>query len=170
MYLLGEQPAYADQLISRLQSIPAKLLDGLSPCGEPLHGFGSAGADGENRRRWTGPDLLDSYEAERRPVAEHNVTRSADPAGSRRPVDAELAAQSAIELCERTGSELHVVHVGEYLSTFYAYTEEEPAELRHTAQQLLDEQTERIRAASGQIAQAHLRLGRPAERRQRGRS
>lgn len=36
MYLLGEQPAYADQLISRLQSIPAKLLDGLSPCGEPL--------------------------------------------------------------------------------------------------------------------------------------
>lgn len=37
MYLLGEQPAYADQLISRLQSIPGKLLDGLSPCGEPLH-------------------------------------------------------------------------------------------------------------------------------------
>ncbi|GLX15127.1 cAMP-binding protein A [Pseudomonas straminea] len=36
MYLLGEQPAYADQLISRLQSIPAKLLDGLTPCGEPL--------------------------------------------------------------------------------------------------------------------------------------
>mgnify|MGYP007085013179 FL=1 len=36
MYLLGEQPAYADQLISRLQSIPGKLLDGLSPCGEPL--------------------------------------------------------------------------------------------------------------------------------------
>ena len=77
--------------------------------------------------------------------------------------DAELAAQSAIELCERTGSELHVVHVGEYLSTFYAYTEEEPVELRHTAQQLLDEQTERIRAAGGQIVQAHLRLGRPAE-------
>ena len=77
--------------------------------------------------------------------------------------DAALAAQSAIELCERTGSELHVVHIGEYLSTFYAYTEEEPAELRRTAQQLLDEQTERIRAAGGQVAQAHLRLGRPAE-------
>ena len=77
--------------------------------------------------------------------------------------DAELAAQSAIELCERTGSELHVVHIGEYLSTFYAYTEEEPAELRRTAQRLLDEQMERIRAAGGQVAQAHLRLGRPAE-------
>lgn len=37
MYLLGEQPAYADQLISRLQSIPVKLLDGLTPCGAALH-------------------------------------------------------------------------------------------------------------------------------------
>nr|WP_298147921.1 cyclic nucleotide-binding domain-containing protein [uncultured Pseudomonas sp.] len=36
MYLLGEQPAYADQLINRLQSIPTQLLDGLAPSGEPL--------------------------------------------------------------------------------------------------------------------------------------
>ena len=36
MYLLGEQPAYADQLISRLQSIPGQLLEGLQPAGEPL--------------------------------------------------------------------------------------------------------------------------------------
>jgi nucleotide-binding universal stress UspA family protein len=77
--------------------------------------------------------------------------------------DAMLAAQSAVELCERTGSELHVVHVGEYLPTFYAQTEEEPAQLRAEAQRLLDEQTERIRAAGGQVTQAHLRLGRPAE-------
>ena len=33
MYLLGEQPAYADQLINRLQSIPTQLLDGLEPEG-----------------------------------------------------------------------------------------------------------------------------------------
>ncbi|BAN50603.1 cyclic nucleotide-binding domain-containing protein [Metapseudomonas resinovorans] len=33
MYLLGEQPAYADQLINRLQSIPGQLLDGLEPSG-----------------------------------------------------------------------------------------------------------------------------------------
>ena len=77
--------------------------------------------------------------------------------------DAALAAQSAIELCERTGSELHVVHVGEYLPTFYAQTEEEPAQLRADAQRLLEEQLERIRAAGGQAAQAHLLLGRPAE-------
>jgi nucleotide-binding universal stress UspA family protein len=77
--------------------------------------------------------------------------------------DSALAAQSAVELCERTGSELHVVHVGEYLPTFYAYTEEEPTELQHNAQQLLEEQTQRIEAAGGQVAQAHLLLGRPAE-------
>lgn len=77
--------------------------------------------------------------------------------------DATLAAQSAVELCERTGSELHVVHVGEYLPTFYAYTEEEPTELQHNAQQLLEEQTQSIEAAGGQVAQAHLLLGRPAE-------
>jgi hypothetical protein len=46
MYLLGEQPAVADELISRLQKIPAELLDGLDPCGpllliEPTQDLGS---------------------------------------------------------------------------------------------------------------------------------
>ncbi|WP_437883726.1 Crp/Fnr family transcriptional regulator [Pseudomonas sp. LRF_L74] len=36
MYLLGEQPAYADQLIQRLQSIPGQLLEGLQPSGPEL--------------------------------------------------------------------------------------------------------------------------------------
>ena len=36
MYLVGEQPAYADALINRLQNIPVQLLDGLSPCGPVL--------------------------------------------------------------------------------------------------------------------------------------
>lgn len=36
MYLLGEQPAYADQLINRLQTIPGQLLDGLAPAGPAL--------------------------------------------------------------------------------------------------------------------------------------
>ena len=34
-------------------------------------------------RGWAEPDLLDSYERERRPVGLHNVQRSADPAGAR---------------------------------------------------------------------------------------
>jgi hypothetical protein len=33
---------------------------------------------------WAGPALLDRYEAERRPLVEHNLTRSADADGSRR--------------------------------------------------------------------------------------
>jgi hypothetical protein len=39
---------------------------------------------------WAAPALLDGYEAERRPVAEHNVARSADPDGSPRPAGEEL--------------------------------------------------------------------------------
>jgi putative polyketide hydroxylase len=43
-------------------------------------------------RGWAGPALLDTYEAERRPVAEHNVARSADPNGSLRRADEEIHA------------------------------------------------------------------------------
>ena len=43
-------------------------------------------------RGWAGEALLDSYEDERRPVAEHNAARSADPNGSVRGVTDELRA------------------------------------------------------------------------------
>ncbi|MGE8415018.1 MAG: Crp/Fnr family transcriptional regulator [Pseudomonas sp.] len=36
MYLLGEQPAYADALINRLQNIPVQLLEGLASSGPTL--------------------------------------------------------------------------------------------------------------------------------------
>jgi hypothetical protein len=36
MYLLGEQPAYADQLIHHLQGLPKKLLAGLAPSGPAI--------------------------------------------------------------------------------------------------------------------------------------
>jgi putative polyketide hydroxylase len=39
---------------------------------------------------WAGPALLDTYEAERRPVAEHTAARSADPGGSRRTPEQEV--------------------------------------------------------------------------------
>ena len=41
MYLLGEQPAYAEQLINRLQGIPAQLLEGLAPSAPPIELKGS---------------------------------------------------------------------------------------------------------------------------------
>jgi hypothetical protein len=43
-------------------------------------------------RGWARPALLDTYEAERRPVAEHTVARSADPNGSIRTAEQELHA------------------------------------------------------------------------------
>jgi 2-polyprenyl-6-methoxyphenol hydroxylase-like FAD-dependent oxidoreductase len=42
-------------------------------------------------RGWARPEMLDSYEAERRPVAENAVSLSANPDASRRPVEAALA-------------------------------------------------------------------------------
>jgi putative polyketide hydroxylase len=39
---------------------------------------------------WAGPELLDTYEAERRPIAAHNVARSADRNGSTRETADEL--------------------------------------------------------------------------------
>jgi hypothetical protein len=43
-------------------------------------------------RGWAAPALLDSYEAERRPVAEHTAARSADPRGSIRAAEREVRA------------------------------------------------------------------------------
>jgi putative polyketide hydroxylase len=43
-------------------------------------------------RGWAGDALLDTYETERRPVAEHNAARSADPNGSIRGTTDELRA------------------------------------------------------------------------------
>ncbi len=43
-------------------------------------------------RGWAGTELLDTYETERRPVAAHNVARSADPYGGSRHAAQELPA------------------------------------------------------------------------------
>ena len=67
-------------------------------------------------RGWAGPELLDTYEAERRPVAAHNVARSADPDGSdarrrrraarrpRRAHPARLGPTPAARACPRSTS------------------------------------------------------------------
>jgi putative polyketide hydroxylase len=52
-------------------------------------------------RGWAGPDLLDSYESERRPVAEHNTTRSADPDGSRRAAEQEVSVDVGARIAHR---------------------------------------------------------------------
>jgi nucleotide-binding universal stress UspA family protein len=87
--------------------------------------------------------------------------------------EASRAAEAAVELCEKTGSELHVVHVGEdfYLTAVtdldlvartrvaQEYTESE-ANFEQIAREVLDAEVEKVEAAGGTVAQAHLRVGR----------
>src|SRR5215216_4873861 len=79
--------------------------------------------------------------------------------------EAVLAAQSAADLAARTGSELHVVHVGETLGPGYSgYAGYEEGVLP-SAQEDLERQAQvgRIAVAEGPRAQSHLRMGRPDE-------
>jgi nucleotide-binding universal stress UspA family protein len=87
--------------------------------------------------------------------------------------EATLAAQTAIDLVGKTGSELHVEYtrIPPYSRAFYegyeegvdlgAYLQEESEELTKRGQGLLDEQVRKIEAAGGSVAQAHLRVGKP---------
>ncbi len=77
--------------------------------------------------------------------------------------DAELARTTAVDLANSTNSELHVVHVGEFVPTLLAQTEVEPTQLEHGAQQLLDEQVRRVEETGGTVKEAYLRLGRADE-------
>jgi nucleotide-binding universal stress UspA family protein len=88
--------------------------------------------------------------------------------------DAALAARTAVNLANKTGSELHIVYVEEVpkrLSTSEPTSFEEMIDpefeekMRQHAQaaasQRLEGQVQKIQEAGGQIAQAHARLGRP---------
>ncbi len=83
--------------------------------------------------------------------------------------EAALASQTAAELAQKTGSELHVIHVGETLGPGYSgyvgYEEgvlpSAQEELERQAQEVLDAQVERITVAEGARVQSHMRLGRP---------
>jgi nucleotide-binding universal stress UspA family protein len=87
--------------------------------------------------------------------------------------EASRAAEAAVELCEKTGSELHVVHVGEdfYLTAvsdldmvaqirFAQDYAESEANFEQIAREVLDAEVEKVEAAGGTVAQAHLRVGR----------
>jgi nucleotide-binding universal stress UspA family protein len=83
--------------------------------------------------------------------------------------DALLAVQAAIDLSDRTGAELHVVHAWQDLRPpiLPAMAIDEYAQAyeqwKHEARELLDKETERLREAGGTVSGAHLREGRPAE-------
>jgi nucleotide-binding universal stress UspA family protein len=89
--------------------------------------------------------------------------------------EASRAGEVAVELCAKTGSELHLVHVYGVAPIYPLYPEatdpggaelEDPVlqeELEslseQRAQEVLDAEAERVRAVGGTIAQAHLREG-----------
>jgi nucleotide-binding universal stress UspA family protein len=77
--------------------------------------------------------------------------------------EAKLAATTAADLAKSTGSELHVLYVGEALNP---YAEEvglagaaEAGDFERQARDLLDAEAERVRAAGAALAQAHLSRG-----------
>lgn len=74
---------------------------------------------------------------------------------------AELAAMTAVDLAESTGSRLHVVAVGRTFdaAVYEVYAETAREDLRREAQKILDEQVRKIEAAGGNVAIAHLKMG-----------
>ncbi len=72
---------------------------------------------------------------------------------------ADLAARAAIELSNRTASELHVVHVWHDVPTPHLHSFVR-AQLKHEAEEILQNQLEGIEESGGTIAEAHLREGR----------
>ena len=73
-----------------------------------------------------------------------------------------LATEAAVDLSNKSGSELHLVHVwhdvpGPYARKFVR------AELRRQGQEILDEQVQKIEASGGTVAKAHLRGGRTSD-------
>jgi nucleotide-binding universal stress UspA family protein len=84
--------------------------------------------------------------------------------------EAASAAQTAADIADKTGSELHVVLVG--LSVGYVgmgppeianIPAPRQEELNEETRRLLDAQVRQIESTSGTVAQAYLRTGRPEE-------
>jgi nucleotide-binding universal stress UspA family protein len=80
--------------------------------------------------------------------------------------EATLAVQTAADLSQRTGSELHIVHVGEVPLVYHPERHGYHAEYEEherEARQLLEAQVEQMKAAGARVAQAHLRMGKADE-------
>ncbi len=83
--------------------------------------------------------------------------------------DSVKAANVAVALAGHAASELHVVHVGQPAASAAGGTAMRPplpgepsGYAERQALKLLDGQVEQIEAASGVVAEAHLRMGQPA--------
>jgi nucleotide-binding universal stress UspA family protein len=81
--------------------------------------------------------------------------------------EATLAAKTAVDLADKTNSELHVSYVGqEYAYPIYAVPDYESARriqqnLEQEVRKLLDAEVEQVKAAGGTVVGAHFGVGRP---------
>jgi nucleotide-binding universal stress UspA family protein len=79
--------------------------------------------------------------------------------------EAELAALRAVDLAQRTDSELHVGHVGVvpiFLKSYpgtLGYYDKLYEQIEEKSRELLRKQTWRVKALGGTVAGAHLRMG-----------
>ena len=79
--------------------------------------------------------------------------------------ESELAALRAVDLAERTDSELHLVHVGVvpiFLKSYpgvLGYERKLYKELEEVSRELLRKQSWRVKVAGGTVAGTHLRMG-----------
>lgn len=76
--------------------------------------------------------------------------------------EAKGAAAQAIELCDKTGSELHLIHVGLISEWVHPDTlsQRQFEQLKTDAQKRLDKEVKMVEELGGKIAGAHLRMGR----------
>jgi nucleotide-binding universal stress UspA family protein len=72
-------------------------------------------------------------------------------------LDAQLAATTAADVANSTGSELHLVTVMGGRA-YHMERQEVVDELRQRSRQVLDEQVKKIEEAGGKVAQTHVRL------------
>jgi nucleotide-binding universal stress UspA family protein len=94
--------------------------------------------------------------------------------------EAELATRTAADLAQKTGSELHVIHVLDVAQIYMldAGATDDPEGIEQPdpileellerfseqrGKEVLDTEVERIRSAGGTVAQAHLKMGRVAQ-------
>ncbi|MGB3633636.1 MAG: universal stress protein [Rubrobacteraceae bacterium] len=76
--------------------------------------------------------------------------------------DATLAARAAIDLSQKIGAELHVVHAWQTVPSPHFETWINSS-LEQEAQELLDEQKKKIEDSGGKVVEAYLRKNSPAE-------
>ena len=76
---------------------------------------------------------------------------------------AAAAAQTAVELSNKTSSELHVVHVDTDIPIPLSHMEVNPESISQAAWDQLEEQVRRIEAGGGTVEQTHMKAGNEAE-------